>query len=471
MHIENVMLEYLQSENFGITIHDKGFDTEDLTQWEEKGFNILVLSEGNVGLKCLNISNFKNTISSCHDKLKSSFKLLFHNRGKGGRSEDKIFSPSPFGPKNTLEDTPTENILGIYFEDNEDVQSMIPLDEGMAITISQSRYLLNPFGKKKGFLNMWMTEDENNEIKGTSGEECIQNKPCVFYRNENGSQHTCPTHGTTFYPSIPGMETEVWSALQDGLKLYGIPEQKIKLLTKFTINQLFERIHFYADLSEYWSSQGQGHEPSQKRPFAFIIGDGAIRTSFRAGRGLNTGLKSAISLSTSISSRDLYRLRKADFVEHNSKMSALQEREVAIRSREMMKGRKMQGWKPVGRQIIDAKNIFVAAKSIWNSSDNLEERKEMKREFLNRCRRMHKNINRRIPQNISSLSENNPETSTLETFKHLEANLDFDDRKPQQLSLKSAYVICKSFPWPNYEVGGDEVNVGTPDSDTGNMFY
>ena len=48
MHIENVMLEYLQSENFGITIHDKSFDKEDLAQWGKDGFNILVLSEGNV---------------------------------------------------------------------------------------------------------------------------------------------------------------------------------------------------------------------------------------------------------------------------------------------------------------------------------------------------------------------------------------------------------------------------------------
>ena len=55
MHIENVMLEYLQSENFGITIHDKTFDKEDLTQWEEKGFNILVLSEGNVGFRDVQI--------------------------------------------------------------------------------------------------------------------------------------------------------------------------------------------------------------------------------------------------------------------------------------------------------------------------------------------------------------------------------------------------------------------------------
>ena len=48
MHIENAMLEYLQSENFGIKIHAKNFDKEDLTQWEKDGFNILVLSEGNV---------------------------------------------------------------------------------------------------------------------------------------------------------------------------------------------------------------------------------------------------------------------------------------------------------------------------------------------------------------------------------------------------------------------------------------
>ena len=51
MHIENAMLEYLQSENFGIKIHAKNFDKEDLTQWEKDGFNILVLSEGNVGFR------------------------------------------------------------------------------------------------------------------------------------------------------------------------------------------------------------------------------------------------------------------------------------------------------------------------------------------------------------------------------------------------------------------------------------
>ena len=48
MHIENAMLGYLQSENFGIKIHAKNFDKEDLAQWEKDGFNILVLSEGNV---------------------------------------------------------------------------------------------------------------------------------------------------------------------------------------------------------------------------------------------------------------------------------------------------------------------------------------------------------------------------------------------------------------------------------------
>ena len=54
MHIENVMLKYLQSDDFGasgtVTIHAKKFDKEDLTQWEKVGFNILVLSEGNVVL-------------------------------------------------------------------------------------------------------------------------------------------------------------------------------------------------------------------------------------------------------------------------------------------------------------------------------------------------------------------------------------------------------------------------------------
>ena len=62
MHIENVMLKYLQSDDFGasgtVTIHAKKFDKEDLTQWEKVGFNILVLSEGNVVLRLFKYFQF-----------------------------------------------------------------------------------------------------------------------------------------------------------------------------------------------------------------------------------------------------------------------------------------------------------------------------------------------------------------------------------------------------------------------------
>ena len=399
--------------------------------------------------------------------------FIFIIPDKGGRSEDEIFSPSPFGPKTKLEDTPTENILGIYFEDAEDIKSMVPLDEGMAITISQSRYLLNPLGKKKGFLNMWMAEDENKEIIGIDDQgaikECIQSRPCVFYRSANERQYNCPTHSTTFYPSKPDVKTEVWSAVQDGLKLYGIPEEKVRMVTKFTINQLNARICFSAELPQFrLPSQGQGVRSNS--PFVFIIGDGAIQNSFRAGRGLNTGLKSAMSLSTALSMQDLYQCRPANFTTYNSDMSALQYRELLVRSKEMMKGRKMQVSRPVEKQISYAKDIFRATENHLNASEIAMKREKKKNEFLMKCKERHEQMKSRIPQTISTLSKKNQGSLTLETFKQLESNLGLDDQRPQQLTLKSVYVICKSFPWPNYEVGGDEVIIGTPECDTGNIF-
>src|SRR4030095_17018962 len=68
-----------------------------------------------------------------------------------------------------------------------------------------------------------------------------------------------------------------------------------------------------------------------------LLGDAANALHFWPGRGLNTGLKSALSLARCLARRWRgERLRAADFVEHEGVMHMLQAREVGNRAWQTM---------------------------------------------------------------------------------------------------------------------------------------
>ena len=125
----------------------------------------------------------------------------------------------------------------------------------------------------------------------------------------------------------------LWDRICEGLNLYGIDTKCVRAFATFRVGPYRQRTQFSARVTQ----RGRGNK--KKSLYAFVLGDAAFNVSLRAGRGLNTGIKAALSLSTALSEASDRRhrsLRDSDFLEHNSFMNALQDLEVRIRTLQMM---------------------------------------------------------------------------------------------------------------------------------------
>ena len=139
-----------------------------------------------------------------------------------------------------------------------------------------------------------------------------------------------------FKPSIPELQefSPLWRRMRAGLDLFKIPHEKVRLVTRFKLGSFQRRLNFHAEIAE-GNSDSSSHSP----PMAFVLGDSAVPVSFRAGRGLNTGIKGALSLAKCLNDLDPRRWRFSDFVQHEGYMHQLQQKELMIRSLKMMKVR------------------------------------------------------------------------------------------------------------------------------------
>jgi len=188
------------------------------------------------------------------------------------------------------------------------------------LTVVQNRFLLNSL-RGEGFLNMRLTDAEAEEVVGIDPvkrafTECIAARPCVMGRDDDGD-FRCPTHGTLFLPSlIKG--SPLWKRVVEGLALFGVAERDLTAITAFRLDMV-QRPRFTAQLF-----------PTTARTpgtYGFLLGDAANAIHFWPGRGLNSGLASAISLARSLHGAWRGRpLRDADFTRHEAAMSMLQYR-------------------------------------------------------------------------------------------------------------------------------------------------
>ena len=113
----------------------------------------------------------------------------------------------------------------------------------------------------------------------------IQRHPCVIQREHTG--FLCPTHQALFRPSIDPLSS-LWPRIQDGLRLFGVAPQKLLSITAFRLG-MEHHSQFTAQLSP--------------KSFGALLGDAACSIHFWPGRGLNTGLKLAVSLARCLASR------------------------------------------------------------------------------------------------------------------------------------------------------------------------
>lgn len=182
--------------------------------------------------------------------------------------------------------------LGLAFDRPEGLPWSQPLN--MFLTLGQTRYLLNASTfDGRGYLNMQLTEDEWHKMLTLDGNPVTFGNPGCL-RGPDGRVPEGFSEGQIFAPS-EDRESQLWKAIEDGLKLFGFKEHEVINVVRIPIAVQAVRC-------------GVKHLPpvdaiAINRPHALVgvAGDAAMTVHFWPGRGLNSGIKSGIALADEIS--------------------------------------------------------------------------------------------------------------------------------------------------------------------------
>jgi hypothetical protein len=206
--------------------------------------------------------------------------------------------------------------------------------------------------------------------------------------------------------------SKLWPAISEGLKLFGIDEDCLLSMRAFRCS-LVHRPRFIAEVA--------------RGTWGCLLGDAANALHFWPGRGLNTGLKSALSLARCLARRWRgERLRAADLVEHEGVMQMLQAREVGNRAWESMLMREADGTPaPIDERI---------RRGLQGPCD----RSSLTRVLLVRMQRMYA----RLASRIGALPDEGRIAARLAT-----------------LGERTLKVLVETGEWITTEVGGPEVDV------------
>ncbi|MFE6228975.1 MULTISPECIES: FHA domain-containing protein [unclassified Streptomyces] len=238
---------------------------------------------------------------------------------EGGRSRTREYYADRFGNADT-------SIYSLHGEHVQDVvlglrvKSRLSDPMTVLLTVAQNRFLLNAL-RGEGFLNMRLTDAEAAEVVGIDPvrhvfEECIASRPCVMGRDDHGD-FQCSTHSTLFLPAMV-RGSALWRRVREGLALFGVAEGDLSAVTAFRLDMV-QRPRFTTRLRPATAAS--------PGTYGFLLGDAANAIHFWPGRGLNSGLGSAISLARSLNGAWTGRpFRDADFARHEAAMSMLQYR-------------------------------------------------------------------------------------------------------------------------------------------------
>ncbi|MGN6681513.1 MAG: FHA domain-containing protein [Streptosporangiaceae bacterium] len=372
-----------------------------------------------------------------------------------GKSECIELVPERFDPASAQEDLAGQHVLAIcegarsrtfdYFSekfgaaeasvyslDGTQVQDMVlglrvksDLPDPMAVllTVTQNRFLLNSL-HGEGFLNMRLTDREAREAVGIDPvrqlfTECIQAQPCLLELRSSG-EFLCGMHHALFLPALL-KGSAFWTRVEEGLRLFGVKPENLTAVTGFRLDMV-QRPRFTAQLYP--------RTATTPGTFGFLLGDAANAIHFWPGRGLNSGLASAISLARCLAaSRRPTSLRDADFVRHEAVMAMLQYRHKTRAWRQMVTTDEAGGTLAI-KDLIE--------RGITEGDDGAYDRDA---DFDALMRRLVQTRGR-LESRIAGL----PDDSTLRA--HL---------KSLPASLVHALVVSQ--PWDTSNVGGEEVDV------------
>ncbi|GAA3724316.1 FHA domain-containing protein [Salinactinospora qingdaonensis] len=303
------------------------------------------------------------------------------------------------------------------------VKSDLPDPMIVLLTVAQNRFLLNSL-RGEGFLNMRLTEDEAKEVIGLDPvrqvfEQCIASRPCVMERDTQGDFH-CSTHSTLFLPALI-KSSALWKRAREGLALFGVTEENLRAVTAFRLDMV-QRPRFTAQL----------YPATATTPgtYGFLLGDAANSIHFWPGRGLNSGLASALSLARSLDSAWNGRgFRDADFTRHEAAMSMLQYRH------------KSRAWKAM--VTTDEQGAVCSikdriARSIEAAASGESDRESDIEALMEQLARIRDRLAARIPDM--------PDDAALKD--HLDT-----------LGDETLRTLVASGPWDTLTMGGEEVDV------------
>jgi hypothetical protein len=303
------------------------------------------------------------------------------------------------------------------------VKSELPDPMSVLLTVAQNRFLLNSL-RGEGFLNMRLTDQETKEAVGIDPVRqvftpCIQSEPCLLELRGSG-EFFCGVHHALFLPALL-RGSAFWERVSEGLQLFGVPPENLTAVTGFRLDMV-QRPRFTTQL----------HPTTATAPgtFAFLLGDAANAIHFWPGRGLNSGLASAISLARCLATTwHGTAPRDADFIRHEAVMAMLQYRH------------KSRAW----RQMVttdasgDVRAIKdVIAQGMAEADQGAFDQKADVNAFMERL----VGIRRRLEARIDGL----PDDATLRD--HLE-----------RLSGQLVHTLLVSDAWDTRNVGGEEVDV------------
>ncbi|MEU1863486.1 FHA domain-containing protein [Streptomyces gardneri] len=291
------------------------------------------------------------------------------------------------------------------------------------LTVAQNRFLLNAL-RGEGFLNMRLTDAEAAEVVGIDPvrhvfEECIASRPCVMGRDDHGD-FQCSTHSTLFLPAMV-RGSALWKRVLEGLALFSVAEKDLSAVTAFRLDMV-QRPRFTTRLrSATATSPGT---------YGFLLGDAANAIHFWPGRGLNSGLGSAISLARSLNGAWRGRpFRDADFARHEAAMSMLQYRHKSRAWNTMITTDENGVSQPIKERI--AQSIEECEGKDLDKSADIDA-------LMERLRSIRDRLASRLP--------GMPDDPTLRS--HLES-----------LDSSTLRTLWESGPWDTLTVGGEEVDI------------
>jgi hypothetical protein len=296
-----------------------------------------------------------------------------------------------------------ETVLGIRVKGNFPDEFTVPL------TVSQNRFLFNSLGG--GFINMRLTSEEASEIVAIGENapvECIRRYRCMML--PRGDRFVCDRHRAIFKPSIDRLSF-LWPRILDGARLFGASPQDILGITMFRLS-MAQNSRFTAQLNA--------------KTFGFLIGDAANSLHFWPGRGLNTGVKSALSLAGTLRSRwQGKQLRSSDFSAHEGLMQQLQYRE------------KARAWTTMVMPQDDGTPRGIEDR-IRDGLEKTTDRQVLTAELWSRMRTIKSRLGSRMG--------------------HLPAD-DWYLNRINGLHIKTLRVLVETGSWITREIGGDEISV------------